>query len=87
MSTMTKNLHVPLPHDLNDELRSEAERSGRPATEIARDAIRLFLRQRRRQALHEEIAAYARGVAGTAADLDPALEDSALEVLDSLDET
>ena len=87
MATMVKNLHVPLPNDLKDELRTEAERSGRPATEIARDAIRLFLRQCRRQALREEIAAYARSVAGTAADLDPALEDSALEVLDSLDES
>ncbi len=84
---MIKNLHVPLPDDLNEELRTEAERSGRPATEIARDAIRQFLRQCQRQALHEEIAAYARSVAGTPADLDPALEDSALEILDSLDET
>ncbi len=84
---MIKNLHVPLPDDLNDELRTEAERSGRPATEIARDAIRQFLRQCRRQALHEEISAYARSVAGTTADLGLALEDSALEVLDSLDET
>ena len=87
MATMTNNLHVPLPADLNDQLRIEAKRSGRPATEIARDAIRLFLRRCQRQALHEEIAAYARSVAGTAADLDPALEDSALEVIDSLDET
>ena len=87
MATMTKNLHVPLPDDLNEELRSEAERSGQPATEIARDAIRQFLRRRRRQSLHEGIAAYAREVAGTAADLDGELEDSALEDLVSLDET
>jgi len=72
---------------LNEDLRTEAERSGRPATEIARDAIRLFLRIRRRQALHEEIAAYAQRVAGTPADLDPELEGSALEDLVSLDET
>ena len=84
---MTRNLRVPLPDDLRDELRTVAERTGRPATEIARDAIRLFLRQCRRQALHEEITAYARSVAGTAADLDPALADSALEAIDSLDET
>ena len=84
---MTRNLRVPLPDDLRDELRTVAERTGRPATEIARDAIRLFLRQCRRQALYEEITAYARSVAGTEADLDPALEDSALEAIDSLDET
>jgi predicted transcriptional regulator len=84
---MTKNLHVPLPDDLNEELRTEATRSGRPATEIARDAIREFLRRRSRQALHDEIAAYARRVAGTEADLDRELEDSAVEDLVSLDET
>lgn len=83
MTTMTKNLHVPLPDDLNRELREEAERSGRPATQIARDAIRQFLRRRRREALHEEIAAYARRAAGTAADLDPELEESALDDLAS----
>ena len=83
---MRRNLHVPLPDDLNEELRTEAERSGQPAAEIARDAIRQFLRKRRRQALHEDIAAYAyaRGVAGTAADLDRELEDSALDDLVSL---
>ena len=86
MSIMTKNLHVTLPDDLNEELRSEAERSGQPATEIARDAIREFLRRRRRQALHDEISAYAREVAGMAADLDPELEDSAIEDLVSLDD-
>ena len=87
MATMRKNLHVPLPDDLNEELRTEAERSGQPATEIARDAIRQFLRKRRRQTLHERIAAYARRVAGTAADLDRELEESALEDLGSLEET
>ncbi len=87
MATMRKNLHVPLPDDLNDELRTEAERSGQPATEIARDAIRQFLRERRRQSLHEGIAAYARRVAGTAADLDRELEDSTLEDLGPLEET
>jgi predicted transcriptional regulator len=87
MATMRKNLHVPLPDDLNDELRTEAERSGQPAAEIARDAIRQFLRERRRQTLHEGIAACARTVAGTAADLDRELEDSALEDFGSLEET
>jgi len=40
-----------------------------------------------RQALHDEIAAYARRAAGTEADLDRELEDSAVEELVSLDET
>ena len=75
-----------LPDDLNEELRHEAERSGQPATEIARDAIREFLGKRRHQALHEEISAYAREVAGSADDLDADLEDSAVEDLVSLDD-
>ena len=83
---VTKNLHVPLPDDLNEELGAEAQRSGQPATELARDAIRQFVRWRRRQALHEGIAAYARSVADTKADLDRDLENAALEGLAALDE-
>ena len=87
MAIMKNNLHVTLPHDLNEELRSEAKRSGQPATEIAREAIREFLCKRRRQALHDEITAYARAMAGTAFDLDEELEESAIEDLVSLDES
>jgi len=87
MATMRKNLHVTLPDELDQELRSEAKRSGQPATELARDAIREFLCKRRRQALHDEITAYARDVAGTALDLDQELEESAVENLVSLDDS
>ena len=41
----------------------------------------------RRQSLHDGIAAYAREIAGTVADLDLDREYSALEDLVSLDET
>lgn len=86
MVTMRKNLHVTLPDDLDEELRAEAERSGQPATQIAREAIREFLGKRRRRALHDQISAYAREVAGTSLDLDEELEESAVDDLVSLDE-
>jgi hypothetical protein len=50
-----------------------------PATVVARYAIETWLREQRRAALHEAIALYAAKMAGTAADLDPALEVAALE--------
>ena len=79
MGTLPRNLHVPLPEPLYQRLRAEAERSRRPATELAREAIRHWLETRRRAALHEAIARYAREHAGTQADLDPALEAAALK--------
>lgn len=69
-----RNFHVPLPEDLYIELRSEADRSGRPATVLARDAIELWLRQRQKRALHVAIADYAERYAGTEFDLDQELE-------------
>jgi metal-responsive CopG/Arc/MetJ family transcriptional regulator len=87
MSTATlKNLHVPLPDELNRELRAEAKRSGQPATELAREAIRNLLEHRKRETLHSEIAAYATAVAGTQQDLDSDLEAASVEhLLDAKD--
>ncbi len=83
-----KNLHVPLPDELNRELRAEAKRSGQPATELAREAIRSLLENRKREALHREIADYATVVAGTQQDLDPDLEAASVEhLLDTKDST
>jgi len=67
----TKSLHhfhVPLPDDLHNKLRAEADRSQQPATALVRQAIELWLQQRQKAALHEEIAAYAAECAGTDAD-------------------
>lgn len=75
------NLHVPLSAELHERLRAEAARSGHPATGLARDAIAAWLEERERLAVHEEIASYAREVAGSPADLDPALEKAAVEHL------
>jgi predicted transcriptional regulator len=76
-----KNFHVPLSEDLYDRLRGEAERSGKPATELAREAIETALRERRRAKLDESIAGYAAAEAGTGADLDADLERAAIQHL------
>ena len=76
-----KNLHVPLSPGLHERLRREATRVGKPATELAREAIEAALAERQRTALAEEIAVYAVEVAGTNDDLDPVLERSAREHL------
>ena len=80
-SVAERNFHVPLPEGVHAALRGEAERAGRPATALAREAIEVFLRRRRKIALHEAIAAYAAAHAGTAGDLDPLLERAAVEQL------
>src|SRR5262249_21235203 len=77
----SRNFHLPLPEDLHEALARAAHERGRPATEVARAAIREWLAARRREAVSGEIATYARAVAGSAADLDEALERSAVEHL------
>jgi hypothetical protein len=76
-----KNLHVPLPEALYRRLRAESERSRRPATELAREAIRAWLAERHRLLLHDEIQAYAVEVSGSREDLDGELESAAVEQL------
>ena len=75
------NFHLPLPQDLHEMLREEVERSGQPATSLAREALLYWLAQRRKQRLHEEIAAFARDHAGTDLDLDEDLEQAGIEVI------
>ena len=76
-----RNFHLPLPEALYRRLRSQAAAAGKPATVVARDAIDAWLRERRRAAVHESIRKYAVAMAGTGADLDPALEAASLEHL------
>jgi hypothetical protein len=78
---MKRNFHLPLPEDLYAGLRAEAERSRRPATALARQAIETWLRQRRRVARHQAIAAFAAEYAGSPLDLDPELEAASIEHL------
>ena len=77
----TKNLHSPLPEPLHRRLRAEAEREGRPATELAREAIDRWLDERQRLLVRESIRAYAAQVAGSGDDLDDELEAAAVERL------
>lgn len=79
--TDMKNLHVPLPQPLYRRLRAEAKRANRPATALAREAIDLWLVEQYRTSVHDEIASYARIVAGTPDDLDPDLEAASVERL------
>ena len=76
-----KNFHLPLPNPTYEELRQEAEREGRPATAVAREAIESWLALRRKLELHEEIAVYAAAARGTEADLDRPLERAAVRHL------
>jgi hypothetical protein len=76
-----KNFHLPLSEPVYRALRDEAARRKRPATVVARQAIEAWLEERRKLAVREGIAAYAAEHAGTAADLDPALEAAGLQVL------
>ena len=76
-----KNFHVPLPVDLYQRLRKSARSAGRPATELAREAIALWLEQRRRESLHQALSEYTKRWAGTDGDLDEKLEAAGVEHL------
>lgn len=77
----TRKIDVHLDERLYQRLRAESERTGRPATRIAREAIDRYLEDARKTAVHQAIASYAVSCAGTQADLDSSLEASAVEHL------
>jgi len=76
-----KNFHLPLPDQTYLSLRAVAERTGVPATTLAREAVDLWLREQSRKARHEAIAAYAAEMAGTRLDLDADMESAGIEHL------
>ncbi len=80
-----RNLHVPLPYPIYQRLRIEAQRSKHPATEIARDAIDMWLAEQERIFLHESVAEYARNTAGTPSDLDENMESAGIASLLAID--
>jgi len=80
MSRPVRNFHLPLPEPTYRRLREAADQANQPATVVARYAIEAWLRQQRKAALHEAIAAYAAEVAGSLDDLDPELEAASLEL-------
>jgi len=63
------------------ELRAEAERTGVPATTLAREAVDAWLRQQKRKARHDAIAGFAAETAGTHLDLDTDLESVGIQHL------
>ncbi|HEY0512533.1 MAG TPA: hypothetical protein VGH73_11550 [Thermoanaerobaculia bacterium] len=82
MATRAYNFHLPLPQELHEMLRAESEASGEPATNLARAALTDWLKSRKRERRHAEIAAFAAENAGTDFDLDRDLEAAGIEVLE-----
>jgi len=81
LPSATKPLRLLLPEALYTELRSAAREAGRPATRFAQELVRAGLDQWRRTRRRQEIAAYARQVAGSSEDLDPELERAGIKSL------
>lgn len=81
MTSATKNFHLPLPEALYDELRSAAREVDQPATRFAQELMRAGLEEWHRARRRQQIAAYARQVAGSSEDLDPDLERAAIDSL------
>jgi len=81
MTSATKNFHLPLPEAFYDELRSAAREVDQPATRFAQELMRVGLDEWRRVRRRQQIAAYAREVAGSSEDLDPVLEHAGLQSL------
>ena len=81
MTSATKNFHLPLPEALYDELRSAAREVDQPATRFAQELMRAGLEEWHRARRRQQIAAYARQVAGSTEDLDPDLERAAIDSL------
>lgn len=79
-SASMSNFHLPLPPELHEMLRNEAERSGQPATTLAREVLLSWLTRRRDERLHEEISSWAASHAGSDLDLDRDLENESLEL-------
>ena len=75
------NFHLPLPEPVYQRLKSAAKKQHKPATQLAKQALEQWLDEQERLTVHEEIAAYAASVAGTAFDLDEAFEAASLEHL------
>ena len=81
MASRAFNFHVPLTPELHEMLREEADASGQPATSLAREALVDWLKKRRKERLHAEIAAFAAEYAGTDLDLDRDLEQAGIDVI------
>lgn len=84
LSRIPKNFHLPLPPALHAGLRDASVRLGAPATELAREAIDVWLKEEKRRRVRAEVAAFAEAYAGTTLDSDPTWEAAGLESAESL---
>ncbi len=76
------NFHVPLPHEIYNLIRAEANRSKKPATVLVREAIIEWLKKREKKSLHSEITDFATRYAGSQYDLDDDLENTSINHLE-----
>jgi predicted DNA-binding protein len=74
-----QNFHVPLPTDVYERLKLEAQHLQRPATEVAREAIEVELLKLEAQRVYAEIRAYAEEMGGSVEDIDPLWQTASLE--------
>lgn len=80
MNTELKNFHVPLPQEMYRRLQEEARLLNSPATQVAREAIAAWLKERQHQAQTLAIRAYAQSVAGSPEDFDSEFSAASLEL-------
>jgi predicted DNA-binding protein len=80
-----KNFHIPLPGPTYDELKDISSKIKKPATQIVRELIEYWLKERKKSQLHKEIMEFAQANAGTTLDLDKDLETIGLKHLFELD--
>ena len=81
MKSTAHNFHVPLPSGVYSRLRLEAARQHKPATQLVKQAVEYWLEEQEKMTLHEEIACYAKEMAGSYDDLDEQLESAGIEHL------
>ena len=77
-----RNFHLPLPEDLDDDLRGYARAVGKPATLVAREALATYLKEKHREKTREEIEVWALAHAGSDVDLDEGLEVAGVEMME-----
>jgi|CXWL01.1.fsa_nt_gi hypothetical protein len=81
---MVKNFHLPLPVELYQAFGLSAREEGIPATKLAKKILVEWLENRQRKKVYDEMTAFAKKFGGTGIDLDPDLEEAALESLNKL---
>ena len=79
--SQNRNFHVPLPEELYQIIRLEADRRRLPATVLVREVVEEWVERLRSEVLHAEIANYAGEHAGGSEDIDLQLEAAGIESL------